>query len=134
MNKEDNLQVIKKVGDVLQLKYGNDFGYFSVHVSKNQLHKFCNMVNSNTLVKDYGFLLDAKQSLNNTYVTLVKNDGTLSVPIRLLDHTIYIDATDKDWTRINPNLFAKIHKLWRKFLAIEVEEYREHMRKTSLLS
>ena len=133
MNKQDNLDLIKMVGDVLQLKFGNNFSYFSDRISKVQLHKFCNIVNSNSSFKIHGFFLDANLSENNSCVTLVKNDETIKVPVTLLDHTIYIDATPIQWEKISKDLFLKIHKLWRKFMAMEFEDYHQHLRITSLL-
>ena len=133
MNKQDNLDLIKMVGDVLQLKFGNNFGYFSVKISRNQLKKFCDIVNTNSWFKHYGYSLDYRFSQDNSYLTLMKNDYSLNVPVILLDHTIYINASKDEWEKINKDLFLRIHKMWRKFMSMELEDYHEHLRISSLL-
>jgi hypothetical protein len=65
---------------------------------------------------------------------LFKNDGSLRVSVRLLDHSIFIEANENDWTKISKALFYSLQEEWKNFLTLHISEYKEHMRKTTILA
>ena len=101
MNKNDNLNIVKHVGDMLQFEYGNEFGFFANQINRIKLVEFCEYFNSDSWTQTNGYFIDAKFSKDDSHVMLFKTDGSLRVLVRLLDHTVYIEATEFDWLKIS---------------------------------
>ena len=134
MNKLFNLEFVKKSGDMFQLEFGCEFGFFAHKLNRQALFDFCRYFNADTWIYTQGYYLSTKYSSNSHYVTLVNEKKFLRLQVKLLDHSAYIEADESDWLKIDDKTFKILQNSWRKFLGDNVEEYAEHMRKLSILS
>ena len=116
MNKNDNLRLIMSYGDDIQLEFGNEFGYYAKHITNDQLYKFCNEANINELVKKSGFMFTAYENkeTNKMSIFAVNRDYGLSIPLKLLDNSLYFVANDNEWRLIDEDMFNAVQKIWRK--------------------
>ena len=136
MNRHTNFELVCQYGDYTQMKYGNQFGYYAKEITLDKINRFCNEVNFDPYVRNTGYHLTTKQApVNNDYVvTLRNNEKFLMVPVMLLDHCVYIDATTEDWINIDKDFFVALQRVWVDFLSKNVKGYRNHYEKTALLS
>ena len=134
MNKLKNIKVVERCGDAFQLEFGAEFGFYAKQLDRNFISIFCNQFNLEPWANEHGYTLTTKYNMNDHIVTLTNFSSTLRVPVRLLDHSIYIDANEHDWSKIDKQLFALIQKCWRNFMARHINEYEDHIRKTIILA
>jgi len=129
MNKNDNLRLIRKFGDEIQLQFGNEFGYYAKDITDEQLYKFCNEANINDHVKKSGFRIEACEDKLTKKVELIAVNQrlSLSVELKLFDNSLYFNADDKEWPLIDETMFLTVQKLWRKFIAKHNWEYQKHL-------
>lgn len=135
MNREKNLEIVNKFGDQIELKYGNEYGYYAKNISDLQLQEFCNKANSNAWIHRNRFYLQPEYKKSNTLkVALVNLSKSLKVDLYLLDHTIFIDANTSEWIDIDESTFEIIQNEWRLFMQKNVDSYYEHLMITSVLN
>ena len=129
MNKNDNLRLIMSCGDDIQLEFGNEFGYYAKHITNDQLYKFCNEANINELVKKSGFMFTAYENkeTNKMSIFAVNRDYGLSIPLKLLDNSLYFVANDNEWRLIDEDMFNAVQKIWRNFIAKHIWEYKKNL-------
>lgn len=133
MNKFKNIDIVEKHGDKIQLEFGAEFGFFAKQLSRKHITSFCDQFNIEPWVSLNGYYLTSKYNSNDYTITLTKG-SILRVTVKLLDHSIYIDATEQDWMNIEKNLFMLLQKSWRNYLSNHIKEYGDHLRNTFILA
>ncbi len=133
MDKLDNYRLVVNAGDHLQFEYGNNFGFFTKQIDKKTLYKFCERFNYDEYAQNKGFVLGLKNSKNDLYVVLTNSNKNLYLSVRLLDHTVFIQANESEWSKIPSKVYFTIQKHWRNFLADNIKEYENHLFKTTAL-
>ncbi len=136
MNTEMNKRLVVSFGDETQLNLGTECGSYAKSISKDSIREFCEKLNMDPDFSVNGYYFSSKYNYKDekSCITLKHLGRNLQVPIKLLDHTIYIAASEEDWSKIDDNLFNLILKSWRKFLAEKIKEYRDHFNTTIILS
>ena len=134
MNKLKNIAFIERHGDGLQLEFGAEFGFFAKQLDRNKINEFCAQFNAEPWINEHGYFLTSKYNSNDYILTLSNPNLSLRVSVKLLDHSIYIDAIEQDWMKIEKILFILLQKAWRNFMAENISEYDEHIRKTFVLA
>lgn len=136
MNSRTNLELVEEFGDKVQLNYGKEFGYFANRITDEQLMYFCEDVNITTfaVLKGYHLSVEFYNDMLTTSRIFLKNYyNNLCVEVKLLDHTVFINATNAEWRKIERTIFEIILKVWRKFLSKHIPEYKEHFNNTLVL-
>ena len=79
----------------------------------------------------YVYNLTAKYTYPNEQfcITLKNAYNQIHIPIKLLDHTIFMCANDGEWLKIENEIFKFILKKWQKFLCSKIKEYKSHIEK-----
>ena len=134
MNSVDNLQIISEYGDHIQLAYGAEFGYYASQMDCNVISKFCNIFNNQESMKLMGFTLKPISSENPYTLSLQNLYLNLNVDVKLLDHSVFIQAKEEDWKHINKDVFNTLQAGWRKFLAKHIVDYRDHFNNSYVLT
>ena len=134
MNQLKNITIVEKCGDLIQLEFGVEFGSYAKQLNRSLISNFCDQFNSDPWVYEHHYFLTTKYTTNDHIVTLTSLNSPLRVHVRLLDHSIFIEATEHDWYKINKNLFVILQKSWRNFMVEHVNGYDEHIRKTMILA
>ena len=136
MNRLKNLELIEEFGDKIQLDYGKEFGYFAKTITDEQLINFCDKVNITPYasIKGYHLTIEFYDDMLSTSRIFLKNyNKNLNVQVKLLDHTIFIQATNSEWTKIEKGIFELLLREWHKFLSRHIPEYKEHFNNTLIL-
>ena len=133
MNRNRNLEIVNEYGDQIQLQFGTEFGYFASQMDFELIMEFCHEFNSDSWIKLNGYRLSIisrenfyKLGFTNTLINL-KSTATL------LDHTVFIEAKDEDWKKIDKKSFSLLQSKWRLFLAKNIKGYREHFNNSCIL-
>lgn len=134
MNSIENLQIISEYGDHIQLAYGAEFGYYASQMDCNLISKFCSIFNDKDSMKLMGFALKPISSENPHTLCLQNLYTNLNVNVKLLDHSVFIQAKEDDWKKINKDVFNILQISWRKFLAINIVDYRDHFNNSYVLT
>ncbi len=136
MNSETNKRLVFAFGDETQLNVGTESGSYAKTISKDCIREFCENLNEDPDFKTNGYYFTAKYNYKNekSCITLKHLGKKLIVPIKLLDHSIYVAATEEDWLKIDDTIFDLILKNWRRFLMGRIEEYQDHFHSTLVLS
>ncbi len=134
MNQLKNINIVEKCGDSIQLHYGVEFGSYAKQLNRTSISIFCDQFNSDPWVYEHHYFLTTKYTTNDHIVTLTSLNSPLRVRVRLLDHSIFIEATEHDWIKIEKHLFVLLQKSWRNFMAEHVKGYDEHIKKTIVLA
>ena len=134
MNKLVNLKEIENFGDFTQLSYGNMFGYYANRLDHNHLRAFCNYLNSHSWCVEKGYYFYNNSCENNMQIVVKNRIYQFEFTIKLFDHTIFFNIPDGDWIKVSTKLYALILLEWRKFLAKNVEGYRQHFNNLIVLS
>lgn len=120
MNKIFMDEKVRMAGDTLQLKYGKDFSCFTKDIDAEGIKSFCKSFNSRSDVKDSGYLLESVDSK-----VILKNNATnLAVDVQLLDRSAFINATDRELSKIEDKFFDTIVSAWKAFLSKLYPEYK----------
>ena len=135
MKKQINANLVESLGDHVQLKFGNDFGYYSKHVNEIALHYFCEHFNSNSKSKKQGYSISCHILPNYTYVLYATNQLLdFEVMVKLLDHSVFIVANKEEWNKIHLSFFNELNKFWIKCLKENLDGYAEHYEKLTTLT
>lgn len=131
MNNIKNLQIISEFGDHIQLAYGAEFGYYASQMDYDLILTFCENFNAKNL-QNYKLSLVSQE---HPHTLNLRNEFTgLNVSIKLLDHSIFIQAKEDDWKKIDKHTFNLIQTSWRRFLANNIVGYREHFNNSCILT
>lgn len=135
MNKIDNLDSVREVGDSLQLEFGTEFGYYAKNISKEQIQSFCAEASVNPVIQKHGFmfLADFVEYKDRFCITARNISRNLNIPVRLFDNSVFFMAKDNEWFHINEEMFVTLQKLWRKFIAKHSWEYQKHLNMLDVL-
>ena len=129
MNREKNSELVTSFGDHLQLMCGIDAGSFAKRIDNEHLKSFCKQFNIAARHTEYA--LEATE----TYQIFLRNfNNQIVVKVYLLDHTVFLDATDEQWKTIREDIFNYLQNEWRKYMAKHIAEYRDHFNTTLILN
>lgn len=134
MNRERNLEIVNENGDQVQLNYGAEFGYFVSRLDENDIIEFCEIFNKRSWALEHLYRLTHNLAANTYNITLTLFSANISLPVYLLDHSVYIDATKEGWNKIDDTLFSLLQTEWRKFLSHNIRGYSEHFNNTRVLN
>ena len=136
MNKFINLKLVQDCGDYFQLEFGCEFGSYAKLISRDLLNVFCNEFNNDPWVYENNFYLTTKYNNTNgqPVVSLKHHLTNLNAHIKFMDHSVFIEATDSEWLKIDKKLFNRLQKFWRNFLSSNIYDYDDHINKTILLA
>lgn len=133
MNRNRILEIVHEYGDQIQLNFGTEFGYFASQLDFEDILNFCEEFNTINLVKLNGYRLSVISSENPYMLNFTNYYTNLNSTAKLLDHTVYIEAKNEDWKKIDKPAFSLLQSKWRNFLAKNIYGYREHFNSTCTL-